>query len=226
MRQPATPRARMRQLRIVIVDWVASSSAVSWATVVVAITSVVSSAGVAFAVTLISGRNERERDERQRLDARRDELRQLLDGSVQHLFRGYDLMYTIDREDSASTQRLRQLGEQLTEETWLIAQHGLRVGLRVPAGTPLGKKQRHVNRIFLEYDFKFRNYLENVEAETQRILPPPPHREAFKGIRALVNEIRSFVGVVEPLEMQLIRGESSARGSSSSPRFDPSALAE
>jgi hypothetical protein len=185
----------------VLVSWVVSASAVSWATVVVAIASVISSAGVAIAVALISGRNERAREELHRVEARRDELRQLLDSSVQHLFRGYDILYTIDSLEDASTERLRQLGEQLTEATWLIAQHGLRVALRVPAGTSLARKQSDVNRIFLTYEFEFRNYLEALEADVQSTFPPSPHREAFKGIIELNHEIRSFLGVIEPLEL-------------------------
>jgi hypothetical protein len=100
----------------------------------VAVASVVSSASVAIAVPFIVARNERRRYERQSIDSRRDELRQLLDSSIQHLFKGYDILYSIGREHleqragRSSIERLRHLGAQLCEETWLIAQHGLRVG--------------------------------------------------------------------------------------------------
>jgi len=172
----------------------------------VAISSVVSSASVAIAVPFITARNERKRYEQQSLDARRDELRQLFDSSIQHLFKGYDVLYSIGRESvehragRSSMDRLRALGRQLQNETWLIAQHGLRVGLRVPAGASLAQKQTEVNRIFLHYAFEYDNYLKANPADASA-LPPSPHKEAFAGIRDFREEIRAFLGVVPPLEL-------------------------
>lgn len=198
---------------------------VDWA----AIASVVASASVAIAVTLFSARNERKRyerqllDERERyerqllderkryerqlLDERRNELRQLLDSSVQHLFNGYDILYSIDvelgherAEREVSTERLRQLGEQLSGETIQIAAHGLRVGLRLPAGASLAQKQTEVNRIFLKYDFEYDHYL-STDPMDESALPPPPHEKAFEGIQDLRTEIRAYLGVIPPLEL-------------------------
>jgi hypothetical protein len=169
----------------------------------VAISSVVASASVAIAVPFIAARNERRRYERQSLDARRDELRELLDGAVQHLFSGYDILYSIAGEPSEpdrSSEGLHQFGEQLREETRRIAVYGLRVGLRLPAGATLVQKQTEVNRIFLEYEFEYSTYLKR-KGEEGITMPPPPHEKAFEGIRDLREEIRAYLGVVPPLEV-------------------------
>ena len=174
-------------------------------TVWVAIASVVSSASVAIAVPFITARNERKRYELQSLDARRDELRDLLDSSIQHLFKGYDILYAIAREHTeqragrSSVERLQALGQQLQDETWLIAQHGLRVGLRVPADARLAAKQTEVNQIFLQYAFEYDNYLKEDPSSTSTF-PPSPHKKAFAGIQELRAEIRAFLGIVPPLE--------------------------
>ena len=114
----------------------------------------------------------------------RDELRDLLDSSIQHLFKGYDILYAIAREQTeqragqSSVERLQTLGQQLQDETWLIAQHGLRVGLRVPADARLAGKQTEVNQIFLQYAFEYNNYLKEDPSDTST-LPPSPHKKAF-----------------------------------------------
>lgn len=153
--------------------------------------------------------------ERQSRDARLSELRDLLDDAVIHLFAGYNVLYLIGQQRHKklrgtewSQERLRQLGEELRQEAILCGSLGLRVKLRTPRGAEVGRKQDAANRIFLDYEFAYRMYVEAELLDTEQP-PSPPDREAFEAIRALIMEIRDFAGVVEPSaevqEGQLLR---------------------
>jgi hypothetical protein len=169
----------------------------------VAIIGIVSGATVALGVPFINYRFDERRMERQRRDARLSELRELLDDAVIHLFAGYNVLYLIGQERHKelrgaewSQKRLRQLGEELRQEAILCGSLGLRVKLRTPRGAEVSQRQDAANRIFLDYEFAYRMYVEADLLDTEKP-PDPPDREAFEAIRALIMEIRDFAGVVE-----------------------------
>jgi hypothetical protein len=174
----------------------------------IALVSVVSSAVVAlvvgFGVPLISARLERQRLKQQSADLRLDELRQVLDSAVKHLFQGYNTLYLIQEERRKeldgpewSPEKLHELGQELTEETHLCAEHGLRVDIRTPRETNLTKAQRAANRFFLDYEFHYRRYLDRDRLQQEKP-PRPPDDEVFQAILKFQEEIRAFVGVVAP----------------------------
>jgi hypothetical protein len=174
----------------------------------IALVSVVSGAvvglTVGFGVPLMSARLERQRVKQQSVDARLDELRQVLDSAVQHLFEGYGILYLIHEERRKelngaewSPKRLRELGEKLTEEAHLCAEHGLRVDIRTAKDSELSKAQRVANQFFLHYEAVFRRYLDRDLLDEEKP-PRPPDNEAFEAILRFQEEIRAFVGVVAP----------------------------
>ena len=174
----------------------------------VALVSVVVSAAaglaVGFGVPTITARREKERVKQQSLDARLDELRQVLDSAVTHLFEAYGILYLIHEERRKepgapewSPKTLRELGERLTEESHLRAEHGLRVDIRTAKDSELAKAVRVANRFFLKYEVEFRRYLESDLLDEEKP-PQPPANEAFEALLAFQEEIRAFVGVVAP----------------------------
>lgn len=173
----------------------------------VAIVSVISGATVAIGVPFINARLERRRLQHQSRTARLDELRALLDTTLQHLFRGYWILYAIGEErkkqpssDEWSEERLRELGKELAEETEILAQHGLRVKLRTPAAVALGQTQDRANRIFLQYNAQYRRYLAS-DLVDQEKPPAPPTDEAWGAVREMIEDIREYVGVVPPTSL-------------------------
>jgi hypothetical protein len=171
---------------------------------VVALVSVVSSATVAIAVPFINSLLERRRLRQQSLNARLDEVRRLLDSAVQHLFKGYWVLFDIHeerRKDPGSSDwspaKLRRLADRLTQETETCASHGIRMDLRMPSGSALTKRLREANRVFLAYEPRYRAYIDRNLVEKERP-PEPPHGKAFDLIKALQDEIRRFAGVVTP----------------------------
>lgn len=168
----------------------------------VAIVGILSGASVAIGVPFINARLEQRRLEQQSLDARLTELRDLLDGAVQHLFKSYYILFEIgqERRKPASDRehgRLRQLGDTLDEQSELLGRYGLRVRLRTPAGTEVAERQDQANRIVLDYAYEYRRYLDSNGME-QTGPPIPPTEEAFRAIQALIREIRAYAGVVTP----------------------------
>lgn len=176
----------------------------------VALVSVVLSAAVGltvgFGVPLIAGRREKERLEQQSLDARLDELRQVLDSAVKHLFEAYQTLYLIHEErrsaPDSSAEKLRQLGEKLTGQAHSCAEHGLRVDIRTAKDSTLAAAQRAANQFFLDYEVVFRRYLDRGLLEREQP-PRPPDKEAFGAILRFQDEIRAFVGVVAPSPPEL-----------------------
>jgi histone H3/H4 len=123
---------------------------------------------------------------------------------VQHLFLAYRILYDIHEEcrkepdaPEWSPKTLRELGERLTDEAHLCAEHGLRVDIRTAKDSELAKAVRVANRFFLNYEVRFRRYLES-DLLDQEKPPEPPDDEAFQAILAFQEEIRAFVGVVAP----------------------------
>jgi hypothetical protein len=170
----------------------------------VAITGIVSGWLVAIAVALINARKEQRRMEIQSRDARLSELRDLLDDAVEHLYNGYWTLYFIRQESAKdprgpewSPERLYQLGDELRAEVKLLPPLGLRVKLRTPAGAGVGERQDKANHILLNYEWRYRKYLEADLADKEKP-PSAPADETFEAITVLIREIRDFVGVVEP----------------------------
>jgi hypothetical protein len=88
-------------------------------TELLAIVRIVSGAAVAITVPFINARLERSRLEQQSRDARAEELRALLDGAVQHLWKTWTILYEVSEEGRRdlprpqwSDRRLRQLGDE------------------------------------------------------------------------------------------------------------------
>jgi hypothetical protein len=159
---------------------------------------------VGLGVPLVSARFERQRLKQQSADLRLDELRQVRDSAVKHLFQGYHTLYLIREERRKeldgpewSPEKLRELGQELTEEAHLCAEHGLRVDIRTPKETNLTQAQRAANRFLLDYDFEYRRYLDSGRLQQEKP-PHPPDNDAFKAILKFQEEIRAFVGVVAP----------------------------
>ena len=149
---------------------------------VVSIVGIVSGAVIAIKVARMNADRELAGMRQQSLDARRGELNQLLDEAVQHLHAGYRILLAIRHErgkDPPDWSRVRELGEELDDETGFVAQYGLRVDVRTPAGNKITKVQRDANRIFLNYNGAYREYLAKDLLEQKN--PPRPPQGGVSG---------------------------------------------
>jgi hypothetical protein len=170
----------------------------------VAIVSVVSGATVAITVPFINGLLERKRVQQQSRDARFDELRVLLDGAVQDLYRALAILFDIEEErlkelpgPDWSPKRLRQLGDRLTKVADEIVQDGLRVSLRTPAGASISAAHKEAEKVFLEYEGEYRTYLRGGLIDQERP-PEAPIHSVGRTTTVFIDAIRDFAGVVTP----------------------------
>jgi hypothetical protein len=168
----------------------------------VAIVSIVSGAAVAIGVPFINARLERSRLEQQSRDARLGELRDLLDGAAQHLYRVWTIFYEIEQEVDRelprpewSDNRLRGSGTDVTEQTDVVVEDGIRIALRTEPGAAIvrahGEAQRHV----VTYELEYRRFLESERFHREK--PPPPPSELLPAMSNFMKEVRRFAGVVE-----------------------------
>ena len=170
-----------------------------------ALVSVIATAAVAIAVPFINAQLEEKRMTLRRREARLDEVRQLLDGALQHLVSADSILVDIQRESlkepSASEwspTRLRQLGEQLTVVTEQCAEDGNRLGVRIPAGSQVANALGEATMILRRYEADYHAYL-GQEPIDQEKPPPPPEEDLWTSVRAFREEIRKFAGVVAPV---------------------------
>jgi hypothetical protein len=173
-------------------------------TELLAIVSIVSGAAVAITVPFINARLERSRLERQSRDARVEELRALLDGAVQHLWKTWTILYEVSEEGQRelprpqwSDRRLRQLGDELTTELDAVVEDGLRIKLRTPPDSPMNAAHEKALEFVLRSELDHRKFLENESMDQERP-PQPPTTEFSEAIGRFMGEIRAFVGVVDP----------------------------
>jgi hypothetical protein len=162
---------------------------------------VVTGAFIAIKVAKMNSDRELARLRQLRLDARRDELNQVFDEAIQHVHAGYRILLAIRGEggrDSPDWSRLDELGQALNTETGAVAECGLRIDARTPNGSEVAKAQREANRIFLDYNGEYRAYLAGDYVERKKP-PRPPEDEAFRRLMAVIEQIRAYAGVVEPL---------------------------
>jgi hypothetical protein len=169
---------------------------------VIAIVGIGAGALVAIVVQVMSARTEEARIRQQSADARVQELRDLLDGSVQQFWAAYRTLFAIRQalEPSYpewSPELTREFGERLARHVDLVAGYGLRVGIRTPEGADVARAHTVADKIIRDYAAEYRAYVEYSLGDEQGP-PPPPDEEFFKGLRELRQAIRDHVGVVEP----------------------------
>jgi hypothetical protein len=173
-------------------------------TELLALVSIVSGAAVAITVPFVNARLERSRLEKQSRDARVEELRALLDGAVQRLWKTWTILYDVDQEGQRelprpqwSDTRLRQLGADLTTELDSVVQDGLRIKLRTPPDSPVNQAHEKALDFVLRCELDHRKFLESELMDHERP-PQPPITEFSEAIGRFMGEIRAFVGIVEP----------------------------
>jgi tRNA 2-selenouridine synthase SelU len=169
----------------------------------VAITSVVSGAAVAIGVPFINAQLEGRRLERQSQDARLDELRRLLDDAVQHLWTAWTIFYEIDgemREEASGPERLRSLGDKLTETTDVVVADALRIRLRTPLGAMISAKHAEAQKLVVGYESAYRRYLEDDAdaADGRNERPRPSTVDLGTATERFIDASQEFVGVVRP----------------------------
>lgn len=174
----------------------------------VAIVSIVSGATVAIGSVLINAALENQRIKQRVADARRQELGDLLDGSVQHFWAAYKTLFAIrvgpePGEVGWSPDKMREFGEELDRHLDVVVADSLRVGLRTPRGADIARVHGAADRVIREYEAEYREYLEyNLVDDLidDKTPPTPPDEELFGEMRKLRQAIRDYVGVVEPHE--------------------------
>jgi hypothetical protein len=169
----------------------------------IAIVSIVSGAAVAIVVPFINSRLERSRMQSQSRDARMEELRGLLDGSIQHLYAAWTSLFEIDEQRQQELPRpdlqnefLLHVGGTLAEQADAIVQDGLRIRLRTPPESAIGSAHLAAQNVFLAYEAQYRSFLRSELMEQEK----PPRSSAqnlSSAIGVFMNEIQEFVGVVE-----------------------------
>ena len=139
-----------------------------------------------------------------RREARLDEVRQLLDGALQHLVSADSILVDIQRESfkepSApewSPARLRQLGEQLTAVTEQCSEDGNRLSVRIAADSQVANVLGEATMILRNYEAEYRADPDQDPVDQEKP-PPPPEEDLWTSVRAFREEIRKFAGVVAP----------------------------
>lgn len=162
----------------------------------IAIVSILSGAAVAIVVPFINARLERSRIEEQSRRVRLEELRGLLDQSVQHLYDAWGLLFDIEQEAQKairSTTALRKLDATLTKQADVIVQDGLRINIRTPPDASIVTAHREAQDLFARYEAEYRRSPE------VKLPPPPPTTAMSQAIAGFMEEIHAFVGVVPPV---------------------------
>jgi hypothetical protein len=169
----------------------------------IALVSIVSGAAVAVLVPFVSARLERTRLTQQSRDARMDELRGLLDEALRHLYLAGTVLYEINEERPRelprpdwSAERLKKLGQRLTEQADVVMQDGLRISLRTPPSAAIYGEYRVAVDAILWYELEYRHFVES-ERRDQEKPPEAPWHEVSAAIGKFMTEVRTFAGVVD-----------------------------
>jgi hypothetical protein len=167
-------------------------------TELLALVSIVSGAAVAIVVPFVNSRLERDRLAAQGSAARHEELRGLLDDAVQHLWTTWTVFFEVaeeGRRPSPSPERLRELAAQLAKQVDVIVADTLRVKLRTPHGIGIVEAHERAQAIVLEHELALRHYLDSEDVGAER--PPAPITQLSEAMGEFMDEIRTFVGVVQ-----------------------------
>jgi hypothetical protein len=165
----------------------------------IAVVSIIAGAAVAIIVPFIGARLERSRLVQQSRDARINELRDLLDATLQHLYVAGTILYEIQEESNHewSDTRLDKLGVRLTEQTDVVHQDSIRIQLRISPDAAIAQSIIDGARIISQYELTYRLFLSDVENREQTKPPPSPVRDIWEVLSTLMRNVRAFAGIVQ-----------------------------
>lgn len=170
----------------------------------IAVVSILAGAAVAIGVPFINARLEGDRIEQQTQEARLDELRELLDGSLVHLWDAWGLMF--DFQDLAGTdgppprEQLIAIQKAVTRQVDVVTKDKLRLSIRVPTNSPLLTAHEVALSALLEYETHARTYLRtgvpgNVEKSETYTTLHNAMNQLTEGMGSFQQAVREFVSV-------------------------------